>query len=237
MRMKAWVVAVVMMGLCWPGGTVGRAQQTYVGRYDGFAGFTDIYAPELGLNQVGFHAQAGMNVRTWLSVGGDYSVVSGSEVLTTALLPTALQAQINAAQAAYIAMGLLPAGYKLAIPTDASTQTFAFGPQAVYRHFSKVSLFVRPSLGALRERAVPHPADPFQTVIVKELAPAGFKLDWTGFYGVGGGADVRVNHWLGIRAQMDAVWNHPFNDILANGRWTFRYSVGPSFHFGRNIAR
>ena len=227
-----------MMALGWLTGAAGLAQQNnYVGRYDAFAGFTDIYAPELGLNQTGFHAQAGMNVRRWYSVGGDYSVVSGSEVLKTDLLPAALQAQVNAAQAEYIALGLLPANYVLAIPTNAFTQTFAFGPQAVFRRFPRATLFVRPSLGALRERAVPHPADPFQTVIVKGLAPAGFKRDWTGFYGVGGGVDLRVNHWLGVRAQMDAVYNHPFNDILANGRWTFRYSVGPSLHFGKDITR
>jgi hypothetical protein len=72
---------------------------------------------------------------------------------------------------------------------------------------------------------------------VQQLAPAGYKTDWTGFYGVGGGVDLKVNHWLGVRGQMDAVYNHPFNDILADGRWTFRYSVGPSIHFGRDISK
>jgi hypothetical protein len=213
------------------------AQQNYISRYDIYTGFADIDSPALGLNEHnGFHVQAGINLHRWLSLGGDYSVGSGHEVLTTDLLPAALQAQINAAQAEYIALGLLPANYHLAVPTDAGTQTFAFGPQLAYRHFSKLTLFVRPSLGALRERAVPHPADPFQQVVVAQLAPAGFKLDWTGFYGIGGGGDISLTKHIGLRAQMDVVWNHPFNDILANGRWTFRYSVGPSFHFGRNIA-
>jgi hypothetical protein len=214
-----------------------QAQQHYISRYDVYAGFADIDSPALGLNEQGFHAQAGRNVRRWLSVGGDYSVASGSELLTTDLLPVALQTQINAAQAGFIRAGLLPANYRLAVPTDASTQTFAFGPQLVSRHFSRFTLFIRPSLGALRERAVPHAADAFQKIIVSELAPAGFKLDWTGFYGVGGGGEVAVSRHFGVRAQMDFVYNHPFNDILANGRWTFRYSVGPSFHFGADIAR
>ena len=26
------------------------------------------------------------------------------------------------------------------------------------------------------------------------------------------------------------------NDILANGRWTYRVAIGPSFHFGRNVS-
>ena len=177
-----------------------------------------------------------MNPRRWYSIGGDYSVGWGSQILTTDLLPAALQAEVNGAAGDIIEQGFLPANYHLAVPTDAFTQTFAFGPQLAFRHYSRLTLFVRPSLGALRERAVPHPADLFQTGIVAQLAPAGYKLDWTGFYGVGGGGGLSISRHFGIRAQMDAVYNHPFNDILANGRWTFRYSVGPSFHFGRNMA-
>lgn len=214
-----------------------HAQQKYISRYDIYTGFADIDSPALGLNEKGFHAQVGLNYRKWLSVGGDYSVATGSELLTTDLLPSALQTQINAAQAQFIRGGFLPSNYRLQLPTDATTHTFAFGPQLVYRHFSRGTLFLRPSLGALRERAVPHAADPFQKVIVAELAPAGYKTDWTGFYGVGGGGEVALSHHVGLRAQMDFVYNHPFDDILANGRWTFRYSVGPSFHFGANIAR
>jgi hypothetical protein len=213
-----------------------HAQQSYVGRYDVYAGFADIDSPMLGLNEQGFHAQAGINPRRWLSFGADYSEGTGSQILTTNLLPAALQATVNAAQAGYIAAHLLPANYFLAVPTDAATQTFAFGPQISDRHYAKFTLFIRPSLGALRERAVPHAQDAFQTVIVGQLAPAGFKLDWTGFYGVGGGAEVAVSKHFSIRGQMDLVYNHPFNDILADGRWTYRYSVGPSFHFGRNMA-
>jgi hypothetical protein len=213
-----------------------QAQQNYVGRYDVYVGFADIDSRALGLNEQGFHIQAGINPRRWLSFGGDFSAASGSEMLTTDLLPATLQAQINAAQAGYIALHLLPANYHLAVPTDATTQTYAMGPQLAYRHFSKATLFLRPSLGGLRERAVPHPADAFQKVIVAELAPAGFKRDWTGFYGIGGGADITLTQHFGLRAQLDLVYNHPFNDILANGRWTFRYSIGPSFHFGRNVA-
>jgi hypothetical protein len=216
--------------------TPAQTQQNYVGRYDVYVGFADIDSRALGLNEQGFHVQAGINPRRWLSFGGDFSAASGSEMLTTDLLPATIQAQINAAQAGYIALHLLPANYHLAVPTDATTQTYAMGPQLAYRHLSKATLFLRPSLGALRERAVPHPADAFQKVIVAELAPAGFKRDWTGFYGIGGGADITLTQHFGLRAQLDLVYNHPFNDILANGRWTFRYSIGPSFHFGRNVA-
>lgn len=229
-RMVAPTVAVVLFFAA-----TAPAQPAYVGRYDVYAGFVDIDSPALGLNEKGFHAQAGINPRRWLSFGADYSVAAGSEILTTNLLPAPLQAQINGAQAQYIALGVLPANYRLAVPTDASTQTFAMGPQLAFRHFNKATLFLRPSLGALRERAVPHAQDPFQKVVVAGLAPAGYKVDWTGFCGVGGGGELALTRHFALRGQMDIVWNHPFNDILADGRWTFRYSVGPSFHFGRNV--
>jgi hypothetical protein len=211
------------------------AQKDYVGKYDIYTGFGDINAPALGLNQPGFHTQLGISPKRWYTVGFDYSVASGSEILTTELLPAALQAQVNGAQQQYIAFGLLPANYVLRVPTDAFTQTFALGPQLIFRHYSKVTFFLRPSLGALRESATPHPQDAFQKVIVAELAPQGTKTDWTGFYGVGGGGDFKVTQHIGLRMQLDAVYNHPFNDILANGRWTYRASVGPSFHFGTNV--
>jgi hypothetical protein len=227
-------MAVVGLGMMGFGLNVANAQQT-VRRYDVYAGYMDLNAPALGLNQNGFHLQAGINVRRWLSAGGDYSQAWGGELLTTGLLPAALQAQVNAAQAYYISVGLLPANYRLAVPTDAHTQTFAFGPQIDYRHWKKATLFVRPSLGALWERAVPHAQDPFQQVVVGELAPAGFKRDWTGFYGLGGGGELALTPRFGVRMQLDAVYNHPFNDILANGRWTYRSSVGLAVHWGPEV--
>lgn len=228
--------AALTVFIAFPANTA-HAQQSYVGRYDAYTGFTDIDSPMLGLNEQGFHAQAGMNLRRWLSIGADYSEGTGSQILTPNLLPQALQTTIDNEMAGLLAAHLLPAGYQLTVPATAATQTFAFGPQFVDRHYSKLTLFVRPSLGALRERAVPYanPADPFESGVVASLAPAGFKLDWTGFYGVGGGAEVAVSKHIGIRGQMDVVYNHPFNDILADGRWTYRFSVGPSFHFGRNV--
>jgi hypothetical protein len=62
-------------------------------------------------------------------------------------------------------------------------------------------------------------------------------MDWQGFYGIGGGLDIGVTRHLGVRMQTDVVWDHLFDDILRNGRWTIRASIGPSFHFGKNIAR
>ncbi|GAC1414934.1 MAG: hypothetical protein NVSMB62_01580 [Acidobacteriaceae bacterium] len=211
------------------------AQQSYIGRYDLYVGFADLESPTLGLNQKGVNTQIGLNPTRWLSFGFDYSNSTGTERLTADLLSPALQARVNSAQAGDVALGLLPANYHLAVSTDAATQTFALGPQLMCRHFQNLALFLRPALGALREHAVPHPGDAFATVIVKQLAPAGFKDDWTGFYGVGGGGDVTLAKHLSLRLQIDVVHDHPFDDILPNGRWTYRFAVGPSIHLGRNV--
>jgi hypothetical protein len=98
-----------------------------------------------------------------------------------------------------------------------------------------VTLFVRPSLGAIRQRVTPHPADPVQTAVVAQLVPSGSKLDWQGFYGFGGGLDWNATRHVGVRAQADLVYWRLFNDLLAQGTWTTRYAVGVAYHFGRDI--
>jgi hypothetical protein len=72
-------------------------------------------------------------------------------------------------------------------------------------------------------------------MIVKGLAPAGHKTDWTYFYGFGGGADFNFSKHFSLRVQADLVRDHLFNDILRDARGTIRFSVGPAFNFGRNI--
>ena len=212
------------------------AQQTDVERYDLYAGFAGFETPWLNLAQRGFHMQAGENVRSWLSVGFDYSEANGHNALTTKVLKPSLQQELAAEIEALIAEGAIPPNYQLIVPTDAFSQTFAFGPQLEYRHYKPLTLFVRPSLGAIRQRVTAHPADPVSTAIVTQLIPAGYKVDWQGFYGFGGGLDWNATRHFGVRAQSDLVYWRLFNDLLANGTWTTRYSIGVSYHFGRNIA-
>jgi hypothetical protein len=210
-------------------------QQRYVSKYDLFTGYTHFNSSPISLTENGFHTQIGMRPRTWYSLGFDYSIVKGSLTLTPDLLPTDLQQKLGAQLAQLAAAGLLPAGYHLTVPSDSVTQTFAAGPQLSFRKFSKVTFFLRPSLGAIREHATPKPGDPIATAIVKQLSPTGSKTDWQGFYGVGGGLDITLSKHLAFRIQADHVWDHLFNDILKDGRFTTRFSVGPAFNFGRNI--
>lgn len=150
-----------------------RAQQIDVPRYDLYAGFAGFETPELNLAQRGFHVQAGENVRTWLSVGFDYSEGSGHNALTPNLLKASLQQELGGEIRNLILAGLIPANYQLVVPTDAFSQTFAFGPQLAYRRMRPATLFVRPSLGAIRQRVTPKPGDPVATAIVAQLVPAG----------------------------------------------------------------
>ncbi len=85
--------------------------------------------------------------------------------------------------------------------------------------------------------ATPKPTDPIATAVVQQLVPSGSKLDWTGFYGVGGGFDFLATKHVGLRVQADFVYDHLFNDILKDGRKTVRFSIGPAFNFGRNVER
>ncbi len=200
------------------------AQQTDIPRYDLYTGFTDLNTPGLNnLNEVGFHLQSGVSVSKWTTLGFDYSIHNGSSVLTPSLTPVLLQRQLAAE---------LPPGYQLSLPFSATTQTFAAGGQLVIRHYRKATLFVRPTLAAFHINAVPHPNDFISTLVSAQLAPRGHLMDWVGAYGAGGGAEFPVSHWLGARVQFDAAWNHPFNDVLAHGVVSYRYSVGPAFHFG-----
>ncbi len=212
------------------------SQQSYVTRYDLFTGYTFLDSPHVNLFENGFHTQIGVRPKTWYSIGFDYSISQGDLTITPDLLPTALQQSLGAQLAALAAAGKLPPGYSLMVPATSRTQTFALGPQLSYRHFSKVTLFVRPSLGAIHESATPHPGDPIATAIVAQLAPTGKKTDWTGFYGFGYGFDVILSKHVSVRTQGDLVWDHLFNDLLRDGRWTTRFSVGPAFNFGKNIA-
>jgi hypothetical protein len=212
-------------------------QQPYVGRFDTFTGFTFLDSPHVSLFEPGVHLQVGMRRRTWYSVGFDYSYTKGDLTLTPDLLPDALRQQLAAQLSQLAALGVIPANYTLTVPTDSTTHSFAAGPQLAYRRWKLITLMLRPSVGAIHETATPRPTDAIATSIVAGLTPTGKKTDWTGFYGVGGGADLNFSKHVSLRVQADLVWDHLFNDILKDGRYTVRFSVGPAFQWGRNIVK
>ena len=49
--------------------------------------------------------------------------------------------------------------------------------------------------------------------------------------------DYLFTRHIAVRVQADLVWNYLFSNLLQNGRWTTRFSVGPAFNFGKNIVQ
>ncbi len=210
-------------------------QQEYVGRFDLYNGFTWFDSPSANLTERGYHLQAGVNLRTWLSAGFDFSVVQGNVTLVPELLYSTLQSQIAGQIAALQGAGLLPRGYQVAVGTSSTTHTFAAGPQWEYRRFRKITFFAHPSIGAIHEVATPHASDALTTGIVRQLAPSGSITDWEPFYGLGGGFEVSLHRHANLRIQADYVHNDLFPNILRGPRNTVRLSVGPAVQFGKNI--
>ncbi len=211
--------------------------QDYVSRYDVYAGYVYFESPAINLAERGYHIQLGYNVKPWYAIGFDYSNAEGTLALLPKYLPSNLEDQVNSALNLLINAGILPKTYQPSVTTNVSTQTFALGPTLIIRHFRHFAILLHPSLGAVRELAKPYPADALTQTLVAELIPTPTKLDWQGFYGIGGGVDVGVTKHFGLRMHVDVVYDHLFNDILRDGRWTVRASLGPSLHFGRNIAQ
>ena len=211
--------------------SVALGQQDYIGRYDVYSGYMYLSSPLIGLGESGFHTQIGTNPAKWYSLGFDFSAGVGDTALTPNMLKSSLQQEIGSE---LLAAGI-PSSYKLILPMHSQSQTYATGPQINYRHFRAVTLFIHPDLGAIHENAIPHPTDPLTTMLVSQLAPSGTKTDWTYFYGVGGGVDFNIAKHFGMRVTVDFVRDHLFSDLL-NARNTVRFSVGPAFHFGKNVA-
>jgi hypothetical protein len=212
--------------------------QDYVTQFDAFGGYAFLNSPAIGLFENGFATQLGFRPKTWLSAGFDYSITAGDGTVTPNLLQSALQQELGAELGQLEAMGQIPPGFALTVPIHSRTQTFAAGPQISFRHFTHETIFWRPVFaGAIYERATPQPTNQIAAAIAAQLVPSGVKTDTTWFVGVGGGIDVLLTRHFAIRTQVDVVWDHLFPDLLANGRWTVRFSTGPAFNFGKNIKK
>src|SRR5271167_5234156 len=74
------------------------AQQTSVLQYSAFGAFSYLSTPSLNLAQRGFDGDFGVNVRSWLTLGGDFSYAGGHSTL----LPNDLNAATQAKLAPYL---------------------------------------------------------------------------------------------------------------------------------------
>jgi hypothetical protein len=208
------------------------SQQTDVKQFAAFGAFSYLSTPSLNLTQRGFDGDFGVNMRSWLTLGGDFSYAAGH----TSLLPNDLNAATQAKLAPFLP--LLPPGYVLAVPYNSSTYTYEAGPQFNYRGLKKVTFFARPALGALHASFTAKPNDPITSAIVKALLNgATSKSDTVVFYGFGGGMTWEITPQFGIRVAADMVHYNFFSNILDGGRNSVRFVVGTKFGFGKNILK
>lgn len=230
MRRTIFVVLLLLVGTV----VAAFGQQTEVNRIDIFTGYSFLRTNSISLNQHGFNGSFGLNVNRWLGLGADFGIYKGSVNLKVAdtKLPGVLTAQATTPQQAAFLAQIAGAG----VDTDTTTYTFAAGPQINYRHFQRLTLFVRPGLGVFH-----HVADLNQTqfqTLAAGLTAFNFQVpglashltDTVTFYGFGGGFDADFSKHFGMRFSVDLVHANPFNNLLRPQN-ELRISVGPRFRF------
>ncbi|HUI82942.1 MAG TPA: outer membrane beta-barrel protein [Candidatus Binatia bacterium] len=214
----------------------GFSQQSYVSRFDAFTGYSFFSTPSLNLFENGFNGEFGVNVNTWLALGGDFSVFTGDTSITPNMLSSRVQQQLAGGLA--LLDGLVPPGYRFAVPINSTTYTYSAGPQINIRKMEAVTIFVRPALGALHESVSLRPTDPLTKGLVQALVGSNMhKTDTIVFYGFGGGLDFNLSQHFAVRTAADFVHYDLFSGLLNGGRNSVRFSVGPTFRFGENVVK
>ena len=209
------------------------SQQTDVRQFSAFGAYSYLSTPSLNLTQRGFDGDFGVNVRSWLTLGGDFSYNNGH----TSLLPNDLNSATQAKLAPYLPL-FHQLGIPLAVPYNATTYTYEAGPQFNYRRFKKVTLFARPALGALHASITAKPDNPYiQKIVTGLLGSNPSQSDTVVFYGFGGGMTWEITPNFGIRVAADLAHYNMFSNILNGGRNSVRVVVGTKYSFGKNILR
>ncbi len=171
----ARVTTLVALAIIFLASFPAAAQQTYVTSTMYTVAMRFSTAPKSACSKMVLHTQIGFRPKPWVSVGFDYTITAGDLTITPdQLLPLHCSSSLAHGIARRIAARCdsreLPVQH-LSVPAHSVTQSFAVGPQFAYRHFSKATFFIRPSVGAIREGATPKPRDPMVKAIVAQLAP------------------------------------------------------------------
>jgi len=213
--------------LCLPA----AAQQgdAYINRYTIYTGFDYMISPARNLTQRGFDTDFGVTVKPWLGLGGDFSA-SGDAIISGG-------GTINGSETVYapIVSGVGGDPSLIQVPFKSTTYTFAVGPQFYIRKWSKITFLARPGFGAIHESAdLTFP--PYLGPLFGQLqipAPSSHQTDTTWFIGVGGGFDLNLSRHVGLRFTADWINTHLFSDLLSNRQNYGRFTVGPTFRWGR----
>lgn len=207
------------------------AQQTDINRYTLFTGFDYMLSPARNLTERGFDVDFGVTVKPWLALGGDFGVI-GDAVISGA-------GTINGSETIYAPAinrsGLIPGGASsIDVAFRSTTYTFAAGPQFYLRKWEKITLFARPGLGGIHEKAnIAFPPTLAPLFMFLSLAPPNsHQTDTELFFGLGGGVDLNVSRKVGVRFAADWVNTHLFSNLLVPRQNYVRLSIGPTFRWG-----
>ncbi len=200
-------------------------QQTDLNRYTLFTGFDYMISPARNLTERGFEADFGVTTRPWLGLGVDFGILSGAGTITgteTVYAPAVNQLMPGAAASIHV-------------PFNSVTYTFAAGPQIYIRKWEKVTFLIRPGFGGMHERAditFPPTLAPLFGALQLPV-PGVHQSDTKMFFGLGAGFDLNVSRRVGFRFAADWVNTHLFTDLLSTRQNYVRFSVGPTFRWGK----
>ena len=230
--MKYLASCVLALIVCLPA----VAQQTDINRYTLYTGFDSMISPARSLTEYGFDVDFGVTVKPWVALGADFSAIgngiisgsgtiNGSETVYAPALTAANQANPTE----------VPPPSAVNVPFKSTTYTFAAGPQFYLRKWQKITLFARPGLGGIHESAdLTFPVGLPQLLTALQIpVPNSHQTDTTWFVGVGGGCDFNVSRRVGLRISVDWVNTHLFSDLLSNRQNYVRFTIGPTFRWGR----
>lgn len=215
------------------------SQQTDIAQFSVVAGYSYLSTPSLNLAQRGFNGDFAQNVRPWISMGFDFSIFSGHSSLIPSYLNSATQTKLGGALAPLPApvRASLGAALNAGVPFESSTYTYQMGPQFNYRHFRKVTLFVRPALGLLHAKIQTKPTAAVTPLVMGLMSGKLSDADTSVFYGFGGGATWEITRNFGLRFTADLARYNFFGETLNGARNSVRLSVTTKYGFGKNILR
>jgi len=201
------------------------AQKTDINRYTLFTGFDYMVSPARNLTERGFETDFGVTTKPWLGLGIDFGVLSGAGTITgteTVYAPAVNQ--------------LIPgAAASIHVPFNSVTYTFAAGPQFYIRKWEKVTFLIRPGFGGMHEKAditfLPILAPLFGALQLP--VPGAHQSDTKLFFGMGAGFDLNLSRTVGFRFAGDWVNTHLFTNLLSPRQNYVRFSVGPTFRWGK----
>jgi len=241
--MRHSVLPLVVFGLFTTMLVQQATAQQYVQKWDVYSGYAYLNTPTTSLSQNGFNITVGRNLRNWIALGADFSYFNGAGAQAQGLAPLAASLPLSVLQTLPPAL----AGATLQVPYNATTMTFAIGPQFQFRKKKWVTPFFHPFLGAFHSKVegkvseIQPPAGVSAAQFAQVLAlipPAQLNAvlnqsDTVVGYGVGVGVDLNLTRPVAFRFTTDYIRT----GLFASHQNNVRIATGIIYRFGGEIAQ